>query len=187
MNRLIIKFSRKHINRISKITLIAWIVCAVGLFTLIIDVVTPYKSIESLQCKEIQIDEIYLFNSYDTKGSRIKLNIVSDGMQYFVWYPQERFAEYSNTIEQDLLSGNVVSVQVMIPGKHNFRDKLLNQYRIFDLRTDSSVYYTVDDEIDRIYRVQTWYWVICATGILLWCTGTIIILLIYKVITIHKR
>lgn len=187
MNRFFIKFSRKRIKRIPKNALIAWVVCAVSLLALIIDVVIPYKSIESLQCKEIPIDDIYLFNSYETKGSRIRLNIVSDGMQYFVWYPQERFDEYSNTIEQDLLSGNVVSVQVRIPEKRNFRDKLLNQYRIFDLRTDSSVYYSVDDEIDRIYCGQRWQWVICATGILFWCTGTIIMLLIYKVISFHKR
>ena len=187
MNRYVINFSYKHIKQIPRKVRIVWIIGAIVTCSFLIVLLMPYVHDEQFQNIELHIDEISLFDSYNTKSSRMKLNITSNGVHYYVWYPQNCFSKYADRIQSDLLSGNLSVVHAKVTSKQTLREKILNQRRVVDLRSAYSVYYELGDEIKQAQEGKQSLLLMLVVTLLLWGSSTIIILLVYRVFQISKR
>ena len=112
----------------------------------------------------------------------MRLEIVSEDLIYYVWYPQSTYLAFSQNVEQDLLSGNTSYVEVKCVSKQTLRDKLLGKRRVVDLKNSNRVYY--DQEIERVNLQQQYYSILFLTIVivLIWVAYTILISMIYGIL-----
>ena len=175
----------KQIRKIPKyIFVFAVILVFIVIYCIVLLFHPEYQRLNDLQDCEINIDQVNLRDSHDTKGSRMKLEIVSEKTTYYVWYPQSIYLDYASNVETDLLTGNVISVKIKIANKQSIRDYLFNQKRVVDIRSGSAVYYDLDTEMIKMqsHRKSLWILFIFMTIVLL--CYTISIPLVYGVIKI---
>ena len=178
-----IRFDFKRIKNIPKTILILWIVSVILFLYSIVELVLPkYRTLDNLQEIEIKIDEVYLWDSYNLRGSRMKLVIVSEGVTYYLWYPKSHYQDFSGEIERDLLSGDMSSVTVKVVDSPSLWDRLFNEKRMVDVRSDSATYYDLDTEKIAIEqnRISAWtlflvmlIWLVIITPILLLAYGVL--------------
>lgn len=136
--------------------------------------------------REISIDSVRLIDTYNIKGSRMKLEIIADDQKFYLWYPQSCYLKYANAVQSELLSGKITSVTAIISPNQTGWDKLFNQNRIVDLRCEKSVYY--DFEAERIRLLETHFskGVLCASVFILSLSLGVYIALVYKVVSFRK-
>ena len=178
-------FSKKiNCNRIRKIPkkiYVPWIVFSLLSLILIMNSFFPtYRELDNLQDVRINIEESYLSDSLSRNGRLVKLSIVSAGVTYYIWYPEYR--DYMNAVENDILTGNIKSVDAKIVKTQSFRDRLLNQRKIVDLRSDDAIYYDLDTEMNsqRLNHIASI--VIAAFFLAVWMFYTLCTMLVYRVL-----
>lgn len=178
-----LKIIPKRIKQIPRITIVFGVMLAFIVIYCIVILCHPgYQRLDDLQDCEITIDRVNLRDSHDTKGSRMKLEIVSEKTTYYVWYPQSKYLDYVSNVEKDLLSGNVISVKIKIANKQSIRDYLFNQKRVVDIRSGSAVYYDLDTEMIRIQYHRKALWILFFFMTIVLLCYTISIPLVYGVI-----
>ena len=183
-----VKIIPKRIKQIPKITVGYWIMLAFIFLYCVVQLCIPkYQTLDDLQDCEINIDQVNLRDSHDTKGSRVKLEIVSEKATYYVWYPQSKYIDYAHNVENDLLTGNVTSVKVKIANAQSIRDNLFNQKRVVDIRSSSAVYYDLNTEMIRIQHHRRSLWMLFIFIFIFLLCYTIFIPLIYRVIIFEKK
>ena len=146
-----------------------------------------YRSLDNLHEKSIIIDQIYLKDSYDTKSSRMKLEIISGGISYYVWYPQDEYRNFSYDIKNDLLSGRVSAVKVKVISKQSVRDYLLNQKRIVQIWSRSKVYYDLKTAMIALRNDRMGLWVLFIFSFLFWLCYTLFYLVVNNILIIKKQ
>jgi len=113
------------------------IIILTGLLTIysLIQLFLPYDRIlDNLKEYEIHIDKVYLWDSHDKKGSRMKLIIVDGTQTFYLWYPSTEYRYYSDEIKSELLSGKVTTVTAKVADTQNVFDCIRTQKRIVELK-----------------------------------------------------
>ena len=178
----------KRIKQIPKIAIVLWIMFAFMFLYCITQLcLSKYQTLDDLQDCEIYIDRVNLRDSHDTKGSRMRLEIVSGKTTYYVWYPQSKYLDYAYNVEKDLLSGNVNLVKVKIANTQSIRDNLFNQKRVVDIRSGDAIYYDLDTEIIRMQHHHRNLWILFFFTFMFLLCHTIFISLIFSVITFKNK
>ena len=176
MNRNSSIFMRKHPHTISWASLVLLVIC--WIFAIIFGnqlIRSTDECLENLNENVVHIDKVSLIDSHNVRGTRMKLKIVDNDMTYYLWYPQSTYQVYSQAIHEDLLSGNV-DIVVIKSTKPTLRDIIQNQRRIADIRTNDTVYYDLQSEIEYSDNrfMGTWLgFIIMATSAIL---GTICVI-----------
>jgi len=173
-----IRINYRKIKKISKKAISFWIFCGfIFAYFIIQSFLPPYRMLNDLQSIEIHTEEIFIWDSHDIKGTRMKLNIISEGITYYVWYP--KYKDFKNAVENDLLSGNVRTVNALVVKNQSIRDRLLNQKQIVDLRSETNVYYDITMEKNQLKQDYI-AGIFCAIFFLvIWLLVTFYILLVY--------
>ena len=188
MKKNSVKVDLKQLRRIPKKTITFLLMIWLVALCLLIGVIFPaHRTIDNLQECEINIDRVYLHDSHNTKGSRMKLEITSGATTYYLWYPQSKYIDYAHEVENELLSGDVIVVKAKIADRQSIRDRILNKVRVADLRSDTSVYYDIETERAYQQRNHVSLCVVFAFVLLLWVVGVLANLLIYGVLSLRAR
>jgi hypothetical protein len=149
--------------------------------------IPKYKILEDIYDCEINIEQVSLYDSHDTKGDRMKLKIVCEETTYYVWYPQSRYLDFEPNIVNDLLSGNVTSVKAKVVKDRTIRDRLFNQKRVVDLRSNSAIYYDLETEKVELDEEYMSLWIVLILLFIILLCDTAITLLVYNVIVFDKK
>ena len=187
MESSFVKVNLKKIKRIPKKTII--ILCALTLIVvfLVIQLFRPmYHSINNLQEIDITIDKVYIIDTYDNIGSRMKLIIQSQDANYYLWYPSSHYIDFRDNVQNDLLSGNITSVKAIIAEDQSIRDIILNQIRIVHLKSDNAVYYDLDTEKVGLKQNYISLWIAFILVLIIWLGAIVLISLVYGVLTFRK-
>lgn len=188
MKHFTIKIIRKRLKQIPRKAFFIWIMLALIFFCCIIKLCLPvYYTLDNLQDCEINVDKVILRDSFDTKGSRKKLEIVSQNTTFYVWYPQTKYYDFAHNVENDLLTGNVTSLKVKIVKAQSIRDHLFNKKRVVDIRSNSAVYYDLSVETSKIQHQRLFLWILFIFVFIFWLFYTVIIMLIYGAITFKRE
>lgn len=183
-----VRIIHKRIKQMPKITVGVWIMLAfMFLYCMTQLYLSMYHTLDNLQDCEIYIDRANLRDSHDTKGSRMKLEIVSEKTTYYVWYPQSKYIDYAHDVENDLLTGNVNSVKVKIVNPQSLRDSLFNQKRVVDIRSSSAIYYDLKTEIISMQHHHRTLGILSIFIFMFLLCYTIFISLIYRVLIFEKK
>ena len=188
MKSFSVKIIRKRLKKISKVAFCIWITLALIFLYCIINLCffVDY-TLDDLQECEIKVDKVNLIDSHDTKGRRMKLEIVSQNTTYYVWYPQSKYGDFAQSVENDLLTGNVASIKVKIVKDQSIRDRLFNQKRVVDIRSSSTIYYDLIVEKNAIQNSRLSLWILSIFFLIVWLFYTIIISLIHGVIYFERK
>lgn len=188
MKRYSARITFKRIKQVPKKVIVLWIILGLICLYCVIQLFFPaHRSLDDLQDCQIDIDEVYLLDSHDTKGSRMKLEIVSGDTTYYLWYPQTKYIDFASDVEHDLLTGKVTLVEAKISNTHSFRDRMLNQKRVVDLRSSSAVYYDLDTELTSLQQQYRSLWLLFLFMVLLWLSCTAYVSLGYRLLTFQKK
>ena len=145
-----------------------------------------YHSINNLQEIDITIDKVYIIDTYDNIGSRMKLIIQSQDANYYLWYPSSHYIDFRDNVQNDLLSGNITSVKAIIAEDQSIRDIILNQIRIVHLKSDNAVYYDLDTEKVGLKQNYISLWIAFILVLIIWLGAIVLISLVYGVLTFRK-
>lgn len=188
MMKYSIRVNLKRVKNIPKATVCVWMLLGLACLYCIIQLFLPtYRTLEKMKECEISIDKIHLIDSHDTKGSRMKLEIISENTTYYVWYPQSKYREFAYEIENELLSGDVTSVTAKVVSTKSIQDYLLNQIRIVDLRSNTSVYYCLNTEKDQLLKNKCSLGLVFLLLFVFWTLATLLFSLSYGVLNFQKR
>ncbi len=178
----------KRRKRIPKVTACIWLLLGLfSLYCMILLFSSSIQSLDDLQELKIHIDSLHLFDSYDTKGSRIKLTIIDGDNLFYVWYPQSSYMNYAYKVETELLTGETTSVTAKVVRSQTIRDKLLNQRRIIDLRNGDSVYYDLDAERLSLSKNYISCWILFLFSCFFWMFSTLFIAVVYRIVIFQKK
>ena len=163
--------------------LLGWLLI---LYLLIECLLSVYPAEEDLRECEIPIERVSLHNSFD-KDTRMKLEIVSGGSTYYLWYSSSVYLDFAEAVKNELLTGEAASVSAKIVTDQSLYDRLTDRYRVADLRSGSSVFY--DMEADRTYWQMNHIVFVVAVVILLvvWLSVTAVSAVMYGVLDIRKK
>ena len=179
---------QKRIKQMPKITVGIWIMFAcIFLYCITQLCLSMYQTLDDLQDCEIYIDRVNLRDSHDTKGSRMKLELVSEKTTYYVWYPQSKYIDYAHEVENDLLSGNINLVKIKIANTQSIRDSLFNQKRVVDIRSGSAIYYDLNTEMISMQHHHRTLLLLSIFVFMFLLCYTIFISLIYRVLIFEKK
>lgn len=188
MKRYSVKISWKRLKRIPKSALCPWLIFGLLSLYLLVQLILPtYRTLDDLQEYEIHIDRVFLLDSHDTKGNRMKLEIVDGDRVFYLWYPQFSYGDYRHDVETELLTGKVTSVMGKIPKAQKIRDNLFNRTRIVDLRNGDSVYYDLATEKASLRHNHNTLWIPFLLIFASWLFTTLYISLIYQIVTFQKK
>lgn len=188
MKRHTCHFVWKRVRRVPKRVWIPWLISTILIVYCVIKLCLPvYGSLDELREINIHIDKIYLRDSHDTKGSRMKLVITEGKCNYYLWYPAANYKDFSLQLEQDLLSGKISEVTALVVSNQSLRETLSNSFRIVDLRSDRSVYYDLDTEKQSLRNNRLSLWIAFTVLSLGWVVWTYIELLAYNIISYKKK
>ena len=143
-----------HVKKLKRVPVKSILACG-GLCILTIImfsqvVLSPYHSIDKLQEQTIHVDCAYLYDSYNSRGPRMKLILEASEQEFYVWYPPSSYLRFRDVVETDLLSGDVANVTILYSEHQMIRDKLLKQVRVVDIRSSEAVYYDIGVEKIRL-------------------------------------
>lgn len=89
----------QKIRQIPKRAVAVWIILGLCFIYCLIQIfLPPLRVLDDVHELEFFVDNIYLRDSHDTKGRRMKLELVSDGVTFYLWYPQSSYAKFSNKV-----------------------------------------------------------------------------------------
>lgn len=188
MRRYVIRVKLERLFNIPLKTLVLWVGLGIlALYCTSCLFASPYRKLENLHKLELHIDDAYLIDSHDTKGSRMKLVIISGEKKYYLWYPSSSYAKFASKVETDLIDGTVTSVTALVADDQSIRDTILRQNRIVDLRGETEIYYHIDTERIRLASNHTAFYGILPIVMLIWMVYTISVLVKYRVIKLSVR
>lgn len=188
MKHYLVRIMYKRIKKVPPKIICIWILLTFLLIYCIFQLCFPMnQAFEDFQECEITIDHVNLWDSHGTKGSRMKLEIVSEQTTYYVWYPKTKYAKFADAVEKDLLSRNVTMVKVRIAANQSMRDYIFNQKRVVDIRSSSAVYYDPDTEMISIRQQRISLWVLFLIVLVLWLCFAIFVSLIYRIFILEKK
>lgn len=149
-----------------------------------------YQTLDHLNERKIQIDSIYLKNTSNifflgAGSSGMQLNMISGDNTYYVSY--SRYRDFAGLIESELLSGKVTSVSVQVPEKQMIRDRLCHRFRVAELRSETSVFYSLDEERSSLKDIYYGNWILFALAFPLLIFLIFMNLIIYKVVLVYKK
>ena len=118
------------------------------LIYLIIYIATPisYTGKDLIE-QEVHIDKAIIMDSYDNRGARMKLEIISNNFTYYVWYPRGVYTCYEENLEKDLVLGAVNCVTVKYSAKQSIRDRITKHVHVVEIQSNDTYYYSINDEI----------------------------------------
>lgn len=180
----------RKLKRIPKHAFCFWLLLVVSCLFWIQEIYDTHNMLGDSYCEyELIIEEVSLCDSYSIKGARMKLSIFADGTTYYIWYPQTKYKQFADDINNDLLSGDVTSVNVMVSNTQTIREKMFSQQRIVDLRSTSAVYYDFELERDSLQKSFSWSCVLSVFSILILFLYTLCVSLLYGILSWkkHKR
>ncbi len=188
MKRVRIILNWRKIRRIPLRAIVLWVLffsilvfCAARMIT------HSNYTHDNMESTQIEIEKVFLTNTFSTKGSRMKLTIQSGETQYYLWYPPESYLQYSDAINTYLLSGNVTHVSAIVVSDSTIWDSWTGRQRIIDLRMDNTVFYEFDTEASRL---QGDYATFCVLTLLIGffhIIYTIIVCIVYGVVNFRKK
>ena len=190
MKNYSVNIDHRKLKRIPKYAFCLWLLLVVSCLFWIQQMYDTHNMLKDshYEC-ELIIEDVSLCDSYDTKGTRMKLTIFANGITYYIWYPQTEYKQFADGIKNDLLSGDITSVNAIVSNTQTIRDKIFDQRRIIDLRSDSAVYYDFELECDSLQKNFSWSCVLSVFSILILLSYTLCISLLYGVLYYkkHKR
>lgn len=172
-----------------------WLFLGLISLYLLVQILLPmYHTLEDLQEYKIRFDAIRLVDSHDTKGSRMRLDMIVGDQIFYLWYPEgyvwdpeSGYRRYADKLEEDLLSGKVTCVTAKVVTHRTIRDRLAKRWRVVDLRSGDSIYYELSTEKADLRED---YIACCCLFPLVfgaWLLGTLLVLLAYQVVTVYKK
>lgn len=188
MKRYSIRVVWKLRKRMPKIAVSVWLILGLLCLYFLIRLLFPtYQSLDDLQEYEIHIDDVRLWDSHDTKGRRMRLEIITGDQTFYLWYPQSDYIDYKHEVETELLAGKVTTVTAKVVRDQTIRDSLLKRKRVVDLRSDTSVYYDLTTERASLRQDYISICFLYPFLFAVWLFSTLFILLIYGVITFQRK
>lgn len=181
------KFHPKRINRIPPKAIGVWVFSVCFFLYGIIHFFLMYQTLDDLQDYKISIDRVRLLDTYDTKGRRNILEIVSGNTTYYLRYPSSKYLDFAHDVENDLLSGRVSLVTAKVANSYSLRDWLGNRKWVVDLRSGSAVYYDLNTEAISFRREHISLGIATIFAFIFLLCYTIIVLLIYNVLILNWR
>ena len=187
MKQYSIGISWKRLKKIPKKTLGVWLIFGLATLFCFIQLFLPVnRTLDNLEERKINVDKIDIWDSRDSKGSRMRLDIVSGNTTYYLWFPQN-YVDYAEKVETELLNGKVTSVTAIVVSDQTLHDRISNRMRVVDLRSDTSIYYDLDTEKVNFQQDYIFLWFLFIFLFLIWLFGTLLIVLIYGVLTYKKK
>lgn len=175
-------FAQKRVKQIPKGLLLT--LGALGLVVLccLVQILFPASArLEDLDVCQIQIDHIRLVDSHNTKGDRLKLELMDGEQTFYLWYSQSSYSRFAGSVEGELLTGAVTAVTAKLASHASLRDVIGNRKRIVDLRSDASVYYDLETEIENIRETSVGTWLLLLLLTLALVCGVLYTMLVYRV------
>ncbi len=144
----VVKFCPQKIKRIPKKAIFFAFCFLIAFAFFVANAVRPANYwLKDLQTIQLKIDNAYLMDTYDTRGSRMKLYISSGDQNYQLLYPQGSYLPYSEALDTNLLSGKTTVVTAKVIPNNIVREALGRRIEIVDLRTDDVVFFDIEDRI----------------------------------------
>ena len=177
-----------RLKNIPKLYVILWFfILFLTLFSFIRSAIPWSYYSDKTEEKTIEVTDVTLFDSRDIKGSRFRLSIRSEDSTFYLWYPVETYLKYKNQVEASLLSGDIVQVSIRYQARNSFRDIILNQHRIIDLRFNELVFYDIQDEELRFQSARFSYFFLGIVLFIIFLVNTFLLCIIYGVLLLKKR
>ena len=181
-------FKWSKLRSIPKIHMFIWICLFLFVIAFGVNSATLFTPLKrNIEETNITISNARLYDSRDIWGSRFKLIIDSQNDSFYLWYPVDVFPRYENCLREKLLTGETTAVYAKVVSNSILWDTLSGQRKIVDLRTDSFVFYDLEDELLRMengYNVSLWAAVF---SLILWLADTVLLLLIYRCVRFVKH
>lgn len=146
-----------------------------------------YSILEDTQEISLNIASIHYKESSGRSRSTGLEITAENGQVYYLWYPKGKWLEYADSVEMELFSGKISTVNVICTNKQSLQDQILNRKRIVDLRSDASVYYGIDTEQVRLRNNYICLLLIFPVASITWGILTYMTLLGYGVLSFKKR
>lgn len=181
-------FKWSKLRSIPKIHMFIWICLFLFVIAFGVNSATLFMPLKrNIEETNITISNARLYDSRDIWGSRFKLIIDSQNDSFYLWYPVDVFPRYENCLREKLLTGETTAVYAKVVSNSTLWDTLSGQRKIVDLRTDSFVFYDLEDELLRMengYNVSLWA---ALFSLILWLADTVLLLLIYRCVRFVKH
>ena len=181
--KAVFKWSRlKSIPKVHRFLCICLFLFA---FVFLVNFFVPFN--ENIKETNITISSVKLYDSSDIWGSRFKLIIKSQNDTFYLWYPVDVFPKYENCLREKLLTGETTEVYAKVVSNSTLWDTISGRYKIVDLRTDSFVFYDLEDELLRMqngYNTSLW---VAIFSLVLWIVDSVLLLLIYGCVRFAKN
>ena len=179
--------NRKQLKKIPKKSMVIWFVIAIFFAWSTIQVFLPvYRTLEDTQTCILSVENVRLIDTHSVRGSRMRLELVSEGQTYYLWYPKSHYKEYADIIEQELLSGEITSVTAMVSKNVSLRDSIFDNKRIVDLRSETSIYYDIELEKISLYNLRISSLVASLLSLIVLVIDTGYLLMIYGKVSCKK-
>ena len=182
-NKAVFKWSK--LKSVPKVHMFVWICLFLFVFAFLVNLFVPLN--ENIEDTTITISNAKWFDSRDIWGSRFKLIIKSQNDSFYLWYPVDTFPKYEDCLREKLLTGETTEVYAKVVSNSTLWDAISGHRKIVDLRTDSFVFYDLEDELLRTqtgYNVSLWA---ALFSLVLWLADTVLLLLIYGCVRFIKH
>ena len=182
-----ISFRKDRLKRVPPKAIIVWIIASVLFIAFLWEICLPaYRELNNQETRDISIENIALRTIRGgVRSTRItRLTITENSTRYYIDY--DMYRNYDDLVEEDLISGKVKTVTVILAGTRSLYDQLFNRYQVVEMKSDNVIYYHRDDFVKRLHNNRISAWTGFALFFLFWVVVTGYILIVYGIVEFKK-
>lgn len=182
-----ISFRKDRLKRVPPKAIIVWIIASVLFIAFLWEICLPaYRALNNTETRDISIENIALRSNYGGVGAtrKTRLTITENSTRYYIDY--DMYRNYGDLVEEDLISGKVKTVTVILAGTRSLYDQLFNRYQVVEMKSDNVIYYHRDDFVKRLHNNRISAWTGFALFFLFWVVVTGYILIVYGIVELRK-
>lgn len=182
-----INFRKNRLKRVPPKLIVLWIITSLLFIAFLWEICLPaYRKLNNTEIRDISIENIALRNNSGRVGAtrRTRLTITENSTRYYIDY--DMYRNYDDLVEEDLISGKVKTVTVILAGTRSLYDQLFNRYQVVEMKSDNVIYYHRDDFVKRLHNNRISAWTGFALFLLFWVVVTGYILIVYGIVEFKK-
>ena len=182
-----INFRKNRLKRVPPKLIVLWIITSLLFIAFLWEICLPaYRKLNNTEIRDISIENIALRNNSGRVGAtrRTRLTITENSTRYYIDY--DMYRNYDDLVEEDLISGKVKTVTVILAGTRSLYDQLFNRYQVVEMKSDNVIYYHRDDFVKRLHNNRISAWTGFALFFLFWVVVTGYILIVYGIVEFKK-
>ena len=182
-----INFRKNRLKIVPPKLIILWIITSFLFIAFLWEICLPaYRKLNNTETRDISIENIALRTIRGgVRSTRItRLTITEGSTSYYVDYHMYR--NYGDLVEEDLISGKVKTVTVILAKTRSLYDQLFNRYQVVEMKSDNAIYYHRDDFVKHLHNNRISAWTGFALFFLFWVVVTGYILIVYGIVELKK-